>query len=356
MRSPLEDALELLRSEVIDPRAVVRADVDSTGALVLRLSQYSGERWLRREGRRLVEIEPAVDARLPLSAALGVAGEAEAPELLAYRPGRRLVIRRRTPEGTFVDKGYRRRRWRAAAMRHRIAWTAATTATDFETPRVVACEPASASLRLEYLEGRSISLADSETDGFFAVGVALRSFQEKDTSGELPLFGPSEELEVVKRWAARSRALTGWEPEGWSQSLGELVSALGRLPDLRPGLAHRDLHDGQLMETEAGVGWLDFDLLCRADNCLDPANLLAHLTLRCLQARRGATEAAALACGLALLEGLARSREIGFWRRLRFYQTTAFYRLAFVYSLRPCWRELSPALLEYGRRCFEEVA
>ncbi len=72
---------------------------------------------------------------------------------------------------------------------------------------------------------------------------------------------------------------------------------------------------------------------------------MAHLSLRSLQEIPGADEAAIVACGRALLEGVAREDERGFWKRLRFYQTTTFLRLALVYSVRPRWRHLPPDLL-----------
>ena len=121
-------------------------------------------------------------------------------------------------------------------------------------------------------------------------------------------------------------------------------------------LTHRDLHDRQLLVTGRGLALLDFDLLCRADATLDAANLLTHLSLRALQGVRGADETSVHACGRALLDGLDRSEEPGFWEKLRFYQATTYLRLALVYRLRPRWRRLCGDLVALGRQCVDELA
>lgn len=355
MSTPLEQAMELLPSVLGGPPAVRRVEVDPRGSLVLCVETPDGRGWLRHEERRLTPVVVDDDDRLPLAAAMADV-PAGRPAVLAYRPGRRLVLRHRSLVRSRVEKGYRPRKWRAARARHESALGALSDPTvDFVIPRLVRFRASRASLDFEHLQGEPLKIEGSEADRFFAIGAALRSFQKAPVPGRLKDFGPADELRVIDRWAERAREVAGWQPPNWAGLRSEAEEAALALPAARTGFAHRDLHDGQLLDTGARVALLDFDLLCRADNCLDPANLLVHLTLRTLQERPGASEADVLACGSALLEGLDRNRERAFWPRLRFYEMTSFLRLAFVYSLRPCWPELSERLAECGRRCLAEV-
>lgn len=355
MSTPLQEAMELLASALGGSPSVRRVELDPRGSLVLCIDTPDGPEWLRCEEHRLIPVVVDDDDRLPLAAVMADV-PADRPAVLAYRPGRRLVLRHRSPVGSRIEKGYRPRKWRAARSRHESALGALSDPTvDFVIPRLVRFEPSRASLEFDHLRGEPLRIESSEADRFFAIGAALRSFQRAPVPGRLKDFGPAEELRVIDQWADRARRVAGWQPMDWSTLRSEAHEVALSLSAARTGFAHRDLHDGQLLDTGAGVALLDFDLLCRADNCLDPANLLVHLTLRTLQRRPGASEADALACGSALLEGLDRNRERGFWPRLRFYEMTSFLRLAFVYSLRPCWPGLSESLVECGRRCLAEV-
>ena len=64
------------------------------------------------------------------------------------------------------------------------------------------------------------------------------------------------------------------------------TSAIERLEDLdevEMALAHRDLHDKQMIVSATGTSVIDLDLLAQADPALDPGNIIAHCRLRALQ-------------------------------------------------------------------------
>ena len=114
-------------------------------------------------------------------------------------------------------------------------------------------------------------------------------------------------------------------------------------------MAHRDLHDGQWLMSGDRPCLLDFDLLCRAEPELDPANFLAHLELRRMQHPTVISERDVAACGEAFLDGFGCGYASDRRARLAFYQAATFARLALVYQLRPRWSKLVDDLIARGR-------
>lgn len=331
---------DVLRSEVR------RAEVGRGGGLVLGVEATGGKRWFYCNGEELRELVPAGDRRVPLAA------QVRYGRLLAYRPGRRIVLANRGPGRLWVEKGYRRGRGAAAAVRHGIA-SAAGGRGSFRIARMLGSVSSADSLLFEHLAGDRVAVARCSAGVFTAVGVALRRFQGAPSTAGLGAFGLAEELAVLDRWAGAVGWACGAPPDGWAvvrRQLGEIASAL---PEPVWGLAHRDLHDGQLLLVDGGLALLDFDLLTRADVALDAANLLAHFELRGLQ---GAGQAAAVACERALRAGLGRDREPGFGRRLAFYRVSTALRLALVYRLRPRSSHLVPALVSRAAARLGELA
>jgi len=187
------------------------------------------------------------------------------------------------------------------------------------------------------------------------IGARLRRFQCAEVDVDiLQPFDSSDELAVLDERARRFLLGVPALPAGWREGRERLEETAGRLPAEVPlCLTHRDLHDGQFLVAGQSVNLLDFDLLCRADPALDAGNLLAHLVLRELQRRRDPGLSGA---GRAFLVGLGREEEPAFEQRRLFYQAATFYRLALLYSLRPRWSGLVPALIAGGRRCLDRSA
>ena len=311
-----------------------RADVDKHGRLVL---QVGDDRWFRYDGE-LVELDPHRDRRVPLARMARAAGT-----IVSYRPERRIVVRCDSPQGSGCTyaKGLRAGRGAQAAERHRAGARAARSA-GFEAPELIDVDAGSSVLRLSELAGMPLRITDPGT--FERLGQRLREFQEQDSTSELDVFDPPEVRRELERWASKVRTATGTLPTGWEAAHALWLDSVA--PERSPRvLAHRDLHDGQFVQTSAGLGLLDFDGLARADPALDLANLDAHLYLRGLQRWLGATSESALRASSALLAGHGCQAEADFTQRLHFYRTATFLRLALLYALRPRWSELVPDLV-----------
>lgn len=338
--TPLERALRALELPTgLDLRRDSVQRIDVVGRqMILTVETGSGRRWFRLAGERLCELTPADDPAVPLARHRNGGSR-----LLSYRPLRRIVIASDTGNGTVVEKGYRAGRAAAMAELHAIAERSAGE-RGFRIPRLLGRRPETESLLFLRLSGHRPRVSRRTAADFGAVGAALRRLQDAAAPTELPLFTAPQELAVLDRWAARVAALGAPEPAGWRSVRAALDEWACRLPGPRYGVAHRDLHDGQILLSDGAVGLLDFDLLCRADPALDPANLLAHFDLRELQRRGEADEGAAGACAHAFLEGLEPEGSAAFRTRLRFYRATALLRLALVYTLRPRWLPLGPVL------------
>ncbi len=351
MTARLDVALEALQPllNTHDASAAVdRVDIGAGGDLRLSIMESGRPRWFGHDDRGLVEQLPQHDTGIPLASRLKATDR-----LLAYRPGRRIVIARESRGERTIVKGYRRRRSEKAARLHRIA--ASTVAShELRIPQLYFHGAQLDALVFENLVGRPLRPVEASVDAFFAVGSSLRGFQAAASAAPLNDFSVEDELAVLRRWSERAELVLGDLPNDWIATCFRVRDLGQRLPEPRIGLCHRDLHDGQFLEMEHGIALLDFDLLCRADTALDPANLLAHFTLRALQRADGATDSSAHQAGEALLDGLCETDDASFGARLRFYQATSFLRLALVYAVRPRWRHLSDTLTRIGSRCLDE--
>jgi len=356
MSPRLDDALRAVSSrlgaEQAD-RSVVRVDVRRDGALDLCLEHAGALHWFRFTGDGLVRCEPGRDDALALSGELDRRHE-EGWNVLAYRPGRRLVVDLPGSAGRLVAKGYRKRRAQAAAQSHAIA-ARINKGSAFRVPRLMQDDSFPDTLIFERFPGRELGLGKEDKSRFFAIGVALRRLQEAGCDECLESFTADDELAVLERWERAHEAALGGPPREWCDNRERASALRSELPEPIHSLCHRDLHDGQLLVSEGGVALLDFDLLCCADVALDPANLLAHLSLRAMQGLRGATEQSVLACSELFMDGLGHQADEGFWTRLRFYESTSFLRLALIYALRPRWRHLQGQLIEMARLCLVEL-
>ncbi|GAA4515436.1 phosphotransferase [Brevibacterium yomogidense] len=200
-----------------------------------------------------------------------------------------------------------------------------------------------------------------------------------DGPGEVPTDGPGarpragmlgvhdgdSEAEVVATW---TRHLLDFDPLGWDDDRSgralkraylaateDVEIALregarhtskraGRGPTAGRGIAHRDLHDGQMLVDPAtgALGLLDFDTLAYAEPELDLGNLISHMRLR---HRQGALGLRARNIALAAIDRAADTMELD-ENRLRVYTRASALRLVGVYAFRPQWRDLARELCE----------
>ncbi len=347
----LERVAEALGSESGSVE-LVRLESVPSGDAVLRVREEGEpvERVFRVDGSRAVEITPEEDDALPVAYLLRSGGE-PIDEILAWRPGRRMTLLARSGR---VVKGYRARRAERSVRAHEIAFRAAR-GTLLRVPQVLAFEAETERMDLERIAGTPVSIGPESAETFFRLGHGLREWQEAKPDARLRHHDVRAELEVLRTLAERVAGFFGATPRGYEALYERLAALADGVPEADPTIAHRDLHDGQVLEADGELGLLDFDLLCLADPALDAANLTAHLRLRALQEVRGATESSADAACEALLEGLDRGSEPAFHTRLRFYQAATFLRLSLVYSLRPPWAHVVPPLLDLSSRCLDEL-
>lgn len=350
MAALLTDALRELQARHVLPahapeEHIVRVDSRRAGELSLEVQLNGKTSWHTLQAGRLFERDPLEDDRLPMVRTLD-----ERNTVLAYRPGRRIVTTGSHDGDAAIFKGFKRRRSAPSAHRHTLAGRAAGDA-GFKVPRLMAHDPQHEKLVFERLTGQPISIDLAACDIFVEIGERLAAFQRFDAARDLDHHSGEDEIALLQTLASRVQLATGELPPKWVALLTDAERALAGLDRPPSALCHRDLHDGQFLLVQSGIALLDHDLLCTADAALDPANLLAHITLRSLQEHCGADAASAHACGEAFLEGLGIHGDLGFWRRLRMYQAFSFLRLSLLYSMRPRWRSLAPVLLQLAGRC-----
>jgi hypothetical protein len=276
---------------------------------------------------RLVLQPDGADRKLPGLAPLVLGGA----ELLAHRPGRRAVVR--TPRGRYV-KVTRAGRADLLATRHRQL--GALLAGLAVVPEVL--DVAEDRVELATVPGRPpLGLAGGERSLWHAawsqVAVVLVGLADADPDGLEP-HDARAEAEVTRRWVARAVA-AGRLPD---RDLDRPLSGLVEDDPTSFGVAHRDLHDGQLLVADGGIGLLDPDTLAGAEPALDLANLLVHLELRVEQGLLAPDRARDAA---AILRDAVTTRVPGSSERLPAYVRATRLRLAAVYSLRPRWHDLA---------------
>lgn len=147
----------------------------------------------------------------------------------------------------------------------------------------------------------------------------------------LPVHDIEAEAGVLRTWAAHAAEMPGADAR--TAETGERVIRRLREADAGPAvIAHRDLHDGQLMwHPSDGAGLLDLDTCAQADPALDLGNLAAHADFAVRQGRWSGAHAA-VAC--AAIARAAEARGIG-PERLAAWRLAAAFRVACVHVMRP---------------------
>lgn len=279
------------------------------------------------EDGRLVLQPGGIDRKLgDLAAAVAAGGT-----LVAHRPNRRAVIR--TGAGHYLKLT---RPGRASELARRHQRLAVVLDGYARVPPVLSV--ADDRLELGPLVGDEPLAHVARTStawerAWEATGACLSRLAAGPMDLDLPLHDATAELEVTIGWVERAVASGRLPP----RDLGPSLLPLHDRAEPRTGLAHRDLHDGQLLFGSGRPGILDADTLAYAEPALDLANLLVHLDLRVDQGllsredRRRATD--------ALLAGAAPDAATR--RRLPHHQLACRLRLAGVYAFRPTWHALA---------------
>lgn len=294
----------------------------------------------QRVDDRTVLHRGGADRRLPSLAGMVAAGA----ELVAHRPERRAVLR----TGAGYRKLVRAGRVDELALRHlQLARAVGGAAT---VPEVV--DVRDDGVDLTALAGRDLTRvgADPATSeaafvaAWTAAGRVLRALERAafDEVHDLPCHDASEEVAVTRRAVEIAVAADRLPARDIAPDLHTLTADAQR----PSAIAHRDLHDGQVLVAEqapgapageAAAGLLDPDTLAIAEPALDLANLLAHLELRALQGRL-APERRRLAVD-ALLTGADPAPTT--LARVPAHLRAAQLRLCAVHAWRPRWRPLA---------------
>ncbi|MWV60277.1 hypothetical protein [Rathayibacter sp. VKM Ac-2754] len=323
-------------------RAWPGADGTDVEAAAEGAAGVRGGRWSPSGGLRL--LPSGVDARLPALEAARREGA-----VIVHRPGRRAVVR--TDDGGGFLKVLRPSAAPAVLAAHERA---RGFGDGFSLPAVerTASGPAGV-VRFAALPGRTVLDlgSDPRTTPAQWATVWARWAQGWDAlptaDPALPVHGPEAEAAVVSLWAGHAARLLPADIATRLVAAAERVSA--RLVD-EPAqplvLAHRDLHDKQLLASEGALALLDLDTAAQAEAALDLGNLRAHLGLRVAQ---GLLPPAASAVAIGVVD-LAAERAGAAPERLALYETAARLRLACLYLFRPPWRALArrslPPILE----------
>lgn len=156
----------------------------------------------------------------------------------------------------------------------------------------------------------------------------------------LPTHDAAREADTLQQWAQRAetfRTLPASALWAYRRQVRTTVDRLRTGPAQQLVVAHRDLHDKQLLAHDGGLGVLDFDTAALAEPALDLANLLVHIRLRQDQGLWPAGHgAAAENAVLTVVAALGVSGD-----RLAAYAESTRLRLAALYSFRPRYRALA---------------
>lgn len=293
-----------------------------------RGGEARGGYWSAEAGVRV--LPRGEDPRLP-----GLAAVAAAGEIVSHRPGKRAVVR--LDDGTFA-KVVRPGRAGGVIEAHT---SAGLFAHALSVPRIVPRDfPAGDVVCFSPLDGATFSrLGASGSAADWAA--AWRGWSSAwsgtvaaaDATG-LPAHGADDEASVLVDWAERADLLLGGG-DRVRRAAGIVADEVAAVAGAPEALAHRDLHDKQLLwSPDSGIGLIDLDTCARADPALDLGNLSAHADLAVrlgnwAPARGRVAQTAIGEAADALGVGPER---LSAWRR------AARFRVACVHLLRPASR------------------
>lgn len=350
--TPFEQGRAALASALGGPvhaAHVRRVEMRDDGSLLWTHESAGATRYFATEGATLEELDPRLETALP-GVARWLGGDAlEATRVLAWRPGRRMVLAARCAGVDVIVKCLRRGRSNALAAAH-ASIAAALPAEFVRVPRILAHDEALSTISFERIAGSELAL--SSTADTERAGSALRSLWNARIDAPLKVHDRAHELANLDRAALRFERALGALPRGFA-------SARTRLERLEAPaspsyvLAHRDLHDGQFLFDAGGAVLLDLDLCARCEPELDAANFAVHLRLCGLQRVRGADERGARSAEEAFLASAGISEGT---HAYGFYAAATSLRLALVFGIRPRWAELAPRLVEEAHGSLAEVS
>lgn len=352
-RGTYHAALAGLQEYRISREHVRRVAVTRKGEIHIEIHRTGRQRHFVYQSGRLREIHAAKDRKIPFSSKLNESGPIAPRHIVSYRPTRRMVVEVESSGRKAMVKAYRKHNTVVAREKYTIVQSALANG-GFHLPALLDADLDAEYLLMEKRAGHVPPVSRGAVHTWREIGACLRQFQDHPAAGGLQEFTWADELAVLDERARRFQLCLPDLPDDWMRGREQLGRLASSLPSPQNGLAHRDLHDRQMIVGDQDICLLDFDLLCIADVALDAANLMAHMKLRTMQTAE--REVSALqACRESFLKGMDRQEVAGFEHRLLFYGGCTFLRLALLYALRPCWNHLTPALIAEGRNWLREL-
>ncbi len=316
-----------------------------TGATATLRSEGSAPRVFAAEGGAVTERFAATDTGLPGAALLAqperlrqelaaCLDDVRDARLVAWRPGRRAVVRVVATNGTVHWlKLLDRKSWRRAAAAF-AAVGSALPPTRLALPQLLlpeACAylaPNAAGTSLRTLAANDAwPPITTLVRGLLALGYT-------DVCAELPRYDFERARAASLGSLAQGAVLRA--------DLGDVADAITCLaaPEAPPrlGFVHGDLHDKQLFLDQDALTVIDLEGMAFGDMRFDLANLAEHVRLRDLQQHgtdSGRTDRLLARCGHG-------PDEPG----MRAFRTVVRARLCGVYALRPRWQTLVATLRE----------
>ena len=324
---PLAPTTELiLRPESDRPVAILRPVGAAPRTFVL-------------DGDDVVELVPRADARLPAAPLLGdpallvqalapQLGPVSSPQLVAWRPGRRAVVRLQCGSGAVFVKFLDQKTYARAAATFAALGDAAPP---LRFARPVALLPALCGYAAASAPGRSLRelLAGAGQVPWDLLDATLRSLRAVP-----PIDGaPCHDFASARQAAATMLRKASFLDDALA-GLAAAVDGLAAPASPGSGFVHGDLHDKQIFVADGATHLIDLEGVGGGDPAFDVVNLAEHLRLRALQ-QTGDDDGNA--------DELLRRRGPG-GSDLPRWRAVVRARLCGVYALRPRWERLTARL------------
>src|SRR5262245_55278264 len=294
-------------------------------------------------GSGVEELEPAADPELAaarlfekksrlLRALAPALPDAESAQLVAWRPGKRAVVRVQAPSGTwfvkFLDrKTYRRAERTFAQLAAAPLPLVFARATAFLPEHHAYVAPAAAGTCLRELFATQAPVDRAPVD-WALLDAAVHALAATPVDDEGPRIDFATAQDAGVRMLQKGQVLV---PD--LAPLAPRLAALTAPATVRAGFVHGDLHDRQLFLTHERVHLIDLEGVGHGDANFDLVNLAEQARLRALQ-QAGADDG----IGSAFLDRFALADV-----RLR-WAICVRARLCGVYALRPRWSALTARL------------
>ncbi len=322
-----------------DTELVLRSD-DGRACALLRASSAPPRNFVLDASGEVRELALAHDTQLPaaglflapaeVQAALSsVLGPVTELQLVAWRPGKRAVVRMRRGRETVFVKFLDRKTWtRASAVFASLADSVG--ALHFARPMCLL--PELFAYAAMAVPGQSLRehLARGNAPSWFLVDAAVRALATAPCADDLPRHDFASARDAAAKMLRKGAVVV---PE--LDDLAARIEQLRAPEDSHEGLVHGDLHDKQVFLTAAGAWLIDLEGVGRGDANFDLVNLAEHLRLRALQ-QSGIDDGAAD----AMLDRFAMPSPL----RSR-WQACVRARLCGVYAMRPRWADLTRVLV-----------